>query len=498
MTSRAPNESVKTLVVEDDDGTADVIQAILLTAGRDSHRVSNAEQARKALEAGEFEVAVIDLQLESGSAIEGYSVLKRVRGMDMGPEAIVCTSSTIKDWLMETLDGARYVRKRNEAEFKDELIAAVTDAAKAFRKRSLAERRRSQRVRAFESLIRAPGGLMEDFIDLMGRFAGSDHPVLLLGENGTGKTMLGEAMHYASPRAQSGKCVRFRATDKSPTLIMDELLGHVTGAFTGADRDRIGYLRQADHGTLVIDEIGEAPPDMQRALLVLEKEKRFKPNGSDEDVEVDCRLICTTNRDLKNDVETGRFREDLYYRLAVLSETVPPLRDRPDDIPWLIEHFAAEAPDDRRSVSDVVTDEALDLLLRYDWPGNVRQLEGTHSRGLVLAEGGLIDVEHLPPEIRESSRPLDVGDAWTKLERFASGEDLAFENLASLLETVLPRNKIDRPELSDTGIKDLGRHGVTLRRVIEGLPGRKWLGRIAGELKVSDETLRGWRDRLPR
>jgi len=251
------------------------------------------------------------------------------------------------------------------------------------------------------------GPRMKEIYRLLGRAAASDSTVLLRGESGTGKELAARALHQGSPRA--GKpFVAVNCATLSETLLESELFGHERGAFTGAVARKIGKAEAADGGTLFLDEVGEIPPSLQAKLLRFLQERELERLGGNRPIRVDVRVVAATNRDLETGIREGSFRQDLYYRLNVITLNLPPLRDRREDIPLLASHFAALTS--RRLGHPVAgfTPEARACLQRYDWPGNVRELANAVERALVLGEGGLIRPEDLPETVLESASVPEV------------------------------------------------------------------------------------------
>ena len=232
--------------------------------------------------------------------------------------------------------------------------------------------------------------LMADVMKL----SGSDVPVLLLGESGTGKELIARALHQHSPRADK-PFVIVDCVALVPNLVASELFGHEAGAFTGGDRRRIGAFEHAHGGTLFLDEVGELPLDLQAYLLGVLERRRFRRVGGDRDLDVDVRLVSATNRDLRSEVNSGRFRLDLYYRLAATCIEVPPLRERADDIPMLVAHFIHQLGSSA-TVDDVVGENMRDRLRTYEWPGNVRELRNMVEVSLALGETLMLGRETAP------------------------------------------------------------------------------------------------------
>jgi len=236
---------------------------------------------------------------------------------------------------------------------------------------------------------------MAELVNLAGRVAASQATVLLRGESGTGKELLARLIHRLSPRSRKPLVV-VNCAALSETLIESELFGHERGAFTGATQRRIGRFEQADGGTLFLDEIGDVSPAVQVKLLRLIQEGEFQRVGGNQTLNADVRLISATHQDLAAKIAAGAFREDLYYRLNVVSLSIPPLRERREDIPPLVDHFVARFARENRKAVQGVSREAMDQLLKYDYPGNVRELENIIERAVVLARGELVTTEDLP------------------------------------------------------------------------------------------------------
>ncbi|HOO55787.1 MAG TPA: sigma 54-interacting transcriptional regulator [bacterium] len=293
---------------------------------------------------------------------------------------------------------------------------------------------------------------MRRLFEILPGIAESDSTVLIEGESGTGKELFARSIHDLSLRAEK-PMVTVNCGALPDNLLESELFGHVKGAFTGATRDRKGRFAIADGGTIFLDEIGEVSPALQVRLLRVLQEHEFEPLGSEKPVKVDIRVIAATNRNLDDMVQKGEFRQDLYYRINVMQLLIPPLRDRKEDIPLLVDHFIQRF--NRLKEKDIagVSDRALLVLMRHDYPGNIRELENIIEHAFVMCRAGLIELEHLPRQLVGEIPPAT----------FSTGAVSLDENEAMFLTTALERNQWNVAATS----KELGLHRTTLWRKIK-------------------------------
>jgi DNA-binding NtrC family response regulator len=311
---------------------------------------------------------------------------------------------------------------------------------------------------SFGQLI-AKSAVMLHILERIERVASTNVTVLIEGESGTGKELIASAIHYNSPRRE-GPFVKVSGVSLAETLIESELFGHERGAYTGATSRRRGRFEQADGGTLFLDEVGDLPLSIQVKLLRVLQERTFERVGGEETLSVDVHLIAATNQDLEALIQGGRFREDLYYRLNVVSIKVPPLRDRPDDIPPLVHRFLEEFRDLHRTQVQSISPKTLKALMAYNWPGNVRELRNCLESVVVLARGPVIELENIPEHIRlggeRETVSFPVGTPLRELEK-----TFVLKTLASL-----GGNKSATAEKLGIGLKTLYRrleeYGVRL------------------------------------
>ena len=391
------SDPTRILIVDDDPIVADSLAECLADAGYATTTAGDGEEALDLL--GDlqrrFDLLITDVSMPR---CDGRELLKRVRdeGHDVVPIVVTGFGKIDEAVDLVKLGASDYLTK---PVVDEELKLAVSKAAA--RQALLAEnttlRRRLDERFGLDGLI---GGdyRMQKVYDLVEAVADSRTTLLVTGESGTGKTVLGRAVHQLSPRA--GKpFVTFACGSIPETLLESELFGHVKGAFTGAESDKPGRLEAADGGTLFIDEINSATPALQLKLLRVLQERAFEPVGSTQTRQVDVRFVIAANRGLAELVKEGSFREDLYYRINVVNVEMPALRDRPGDIPLLAEHFvnhyAGELGRDRR-----LSDETVEVLQRYAWPGNVRELQNAMERAVVLSKQLSINPEHLPDAVQ--------------------------------------------------------------------------------------------------
>jgi two-component system response regulator AtoC len=303
------------------------------------------------------------------------------------------------------------------------------DAASLWRRAAGAEPQRADETP--DGVIVAEAAMVKVF-DLVRRVAKAPTTVLILGETGVGKEVVAEQVHVQSPRAK-GPFVRLNCGSLPETLLESELFGHEKGAFTGADRKKTGYLDSADGGTLFLDEVGELALTMQAKLLRVLESRSFMRVGGREEIAVDVRILAATNRDLLTEVKTGKFREDLYFRLAAFTIEIPPLRERPSEIALLAELFLRRFAEGMGVPVPAIAPDAAAALRRYRWPGNVRELRNAMERALVLVDGGTLRLEHMPDAVRAPSAPATAAAGAIKeqvadLELRAIEAALAAEN----------------------------------------------------------------------
>jgi DNA-binding NtrC family response regulator len=409
------------LVVDDDEDSGAVLCDLLLSHANHAVAVASGEAALQKLEERDFDVVVSDLRMDGMSGLDLCREV-RVKHPDV-PVIVVTGYADIETAVAALRAGAwDYVTKPFKG---DHVAAAVARAVEHRRTRS--EVRRLQRALAATVPIKKIIGQspqLRAMTDLVNRVADGDATVLVTGESGTGKELVAQALHDISGR-KNEPFVAVNCSAIPANLLESELFGHVKGAFTDARNDRQGLFVQAGRGTMFLDEIGEMPLDMQVKLLRVLQQRTLRPVGGDSESPVHARVICATNRDLETEVEEGRFREDLFYRVNVVTIEVPPLRARGSDIQMLAEHFLKRIAARTQKNLSSIAPEALQKLRDYDWPGNVRELENSMERAVAMARLPEIQVADLPNKVRDhqSTRLVIEGDDPTDLVTLSEIEE---------------------------------------------------------------------------
>jgi two-component system NtrC family response regulator len=390
--------NARILVMDDESKERGRIESFLKRKGYEVTSIDTATGAIEAMKRDRFDVLLTDCAIPGVDALHMSSDAHRV-----SPDTtvvIMTAFGTIETAVKAIKAGAYdYLPKPIDLDQLAVLIGRITERQNLLRENAQLRQQLIDRY-AFDG-ITSTSHAMEEVLNLAGRVAVSNATVLLRGESGTGKELIARAIHYHSRRADK-PLVKVNCAALPETLLESELFGHERGAFTGAATRRLGRFEAADQGTMFLDEIGDLSPGVQVKLLRVLQEKEFERLGGNETIKVDVRLIAATNRDLEAAIREGKFREDLYYRLNVVTVSIPPLRERKEDIPALVEHFIRKYSLENRKKISGVSSEARELLLRYSYPGNVRELENFIERAVVLSKGGYLTTADLPIHIRTS------------------------------------------------------------------------------------------------
>ncbi len=384
------------LVVDDDPHARDLLRRLLSSFG-DIREAGDAQGATQALSAGPVDLVLTDMAMPDPS--DGLKVLKAAKERCPDAPVVIVTAYGNIEGALDTIQKGAfdYLSKPFDVD------AIVRVVARALEQKRLVEENRNLKQRAQQTTLVGRSAAILEVYKQVARAASTHVPVLITGETGTGKEQVARALHQRSLRA-AGPFIPVDCGAISESLMESELFGHAKGAFTGASGARRGLFEEASGGTLFLDEIGDVGPKVQSQLMRVLQENEIRRVGESAPIKVDVRVVAATNKDLTQLVSEGRFREDLLYRLDVVHLKLPPLRERREDIPALVDHFASTHA--RGGVRPVVTKEAMDRLVQYDWPGNVRQLENVVARALALNMTGVLTPQDIPEPIGTAPKKL--------------------------------------------------------------------------------------------
>ena len=399
------------LVVEDEELMRAILRQLLSQAGYTVFTADSAENAIEVFSANDIALTLTDIKM---SGRDGLELLDQIKSLDAEALVIIMTAYSSVDTAIAALrKGAYdYVTKPFVNADLLQTVRNAVDHRELFQENRVL-RREVNRQYSFSEIIGTSDAL-EKVLELVKKVAATSAHILIQGESGTGKELIARSIHFNSGRSDRP----FRAINcgaLSESLLESELFGHVKGSFTGAVVDHQGLFRSTAGGTLFLDEVGEMTPSLQVKLLRALQEHEVTPVGATTPVRFDARIIAATNKDLEGEIAEGRFREDLYYRLNVVEITVPPLRERRDDIPLLVRYFVSRISRAQNQTEKPVTAEVLNALIRYDWPGNIRELEHVIERAVILSSSE-IDTESLPEKIRREAIGQNGSDRPPTLE----------------------------------------------------------------------------------
>lgn len=394
------------LVVDDDSYVRESTEEILRRKGYQVDTSANGKDALVLLDEADFDLILSDIKMPE---MDGIELLAAAKGKYPDIHVIMMTAFGSVDNAVEAMRKGAYDYIQKGSADPTEIELVVERALKYQDSQRENKRLRSelQDKYSFNNMI-GKAHNMEQVFDLIDTVADSRATVLVTGESGTGKELVARALHYNSSR-RSAPFIRLNCAALPKDLMESELFGHEKGAFTGAIKQTRGRFEMADGGTLLLDEISEIDPALQAKLLRVLQEREFERIGSTQTIKVDVRIVATTNRDLQKEVEAGNFREDLYYRLNVIEMGLPPLRERKEDIPALVQNFVAKYNEENGKRITGVADETLDALLAYDWPGNIRELENYTERAVVVARGEALAPDDYPQRLTSGPQGRDDG-----------------------------------------------------------------------------------------
>jgi len=415
-------EKARILIAEDEKAQRDLLEGFLKKEGFSVEAVANGKEALHKLEGNYFDIALIDYKMPER---DGLQTLREIRRLYPELPVVMMTAyGTVETAVASMKEGALdYLTKPIDLDELLLIFQKVIERSDLIRENKELRAQLQERY-TFDNIVYG-SPTMEEVMGLVARAAPSQATVLIRGESGTGKELIANAIHYASLR--SGRpLVKVSCSAIPETLLEGELFGHEKGAFTGAVQKRIGRFEEAEGGTIFLDEIGDLSPSTQVKLLRILQEKEFQRLGSNLSLRADVRVIAATHRNLEEAMKQGLFREDLYYRLNVITIQLPPLRERREDIPLLIDYFLKRyTKENQKSISDI-SKEARALLLRHPYPGNVRELENLVERAVVLCRGEVITSRDLPFHLQEEKsesswelpkREKSLPDALEEIER---------------------------------------------------------------------------------
>jgi DNA-binding NtrC family response regulator len=392
-------QGTKILIVDDEKIALKNLEHVIKKEGYDIVGTQSGQNALKLLESQQFDIVLTDLRMEK---VDGMQILKRRRELYPDTEVIMITGYTTLASAVESMKHGTfyYIAKP----FKLEEVRKVVKEAseKVWLKKE--NRQLREQLESFQGRVRiiTQDANMQRLLDMVKHIAPTDCNVILTGESGTGKELFARHLHFNSKRAE-GPFLAINCGAFTEELLSNELFGHEKGAFTGAAAMKKGLIEMATGGTLFLDEITEMPPSMQVKLLRVIQEKEMLRLGATEPVKVNVRFAAATNRDVQDAIKGGQFRQDLYFRLNVVSLRIPPLSERKDDIPLLSYYFLRKYSTLMKKEVSEISQDVTALLMNYDFPGNVRELENIIERGVALANGNIIEVAHLPEDLKELS-----------------------------------------------------------------------------------------------
>ncbi len=419
----------KILIVDDDMAMAEMCRELLKSKGYTADVVTNGKEAIERITIqGAYAIILTDLVMPD---IDGIEVLKKAKQQNPKIDVIVMTSYGTVTNAVEAmkLGAADYLTKPFK---RDELIIVIEKILQLQRLEREVDRLRSELSEkyTFGNII-GESPKMKKIYEIISNVSNTEATILIQGETGTGKELVARAIHYNS-RRKDYPFVKVDCASLAEALLESELFGHEKGAFTGATKDRTGRFRTADRGTIFLDEIGNISLSVQAKLLRVLQDNEFEAVGSDDPIKINVRTIAATNADLEDRVEKGLFRRDLFYRLNVIRILLPPLRERIDDIPMLVSHFLSRHNKKNRKRVEGISREALNKLMPYAWPGNIRELENVIERAVILCKGNMIE-------------PVDVP---LYQEKIGSIQDLSGKSLQTLMDQVERQIIINTLELT--------------------------------------------------
>ena len=402
------------LVAEDEKNIREGLAAALGLDGHEVETAASGADAFKRFQKGDIDLVISDLRMPG---LSGEELLEKIQAESPGTPVIILTGhGTVETAVNAMRLGAwDFLTKPVNLDYLSLLVKQALDNRELVLKHRRLEEELSRHKR-FEDII-GNSAAMRRVFDTTGRAAPTKASILITGESGVGKELVADAIHCLSPRKDK-PLIKVHCAALAASLLESELFGHEKGAFTGAVARKRGRFELANGGTLFLDEIGEIDQNLQIKLLRVLQEKKFERVGGEETIEADVRIVAATNKDLKEEIEKGNFRDDLYFRLNVVNIHVPPLRERKDDLPLMITAFLKEFASENGKNIEGISDKARSCLYAYDWPGNIRELRNCMESAVVMSRGKLITEEDLPPSLRKAS-----DEGWIRIPMGTSMEE---------------------------------------------------------------------------
>ena len=410
----------KLLVVDDEASHRKMIEAVLSDEGYEIKQADDGQVAIDAVENGFFDLILLDIRMRK---VGGIEALNRIKEISPGIPIIIMTAYASVDTAVDALKAGAYDYLTKPLDI-EELKILVQKALRfhQLEKENIYLKERLNDRFDFSNII-GHGPAMKKLFETMALVAPSDATVLIFGESGTGKELIADAIHQNSPRRER-PFIKVNCAALPETLLESELFGHEKGSFTGAVARKQGRFQLAHKSSILLDEVAEMAPTTQAKILRVLQEREFEPLGSTQTIKVDTRVIAATNKNLEEEIKAGRFREDLYYRLNVVGLEVPPIRERREDISLLTDFFLKRYAKRNKRILKGFTPRAIDLLMRYEWPGNVREIENVVERAVIMARGEMITpaefpeiLQQLDPEVKATYVNLSPGRTLKDVEK---------------------------------------------------------------------------------
>jgi DNA-binding NtrC family response regulator len=461
---RSGMTAARVLVVDDDPSIRKIIADRMRAQGHEVEVAVDGEAALGAVAEFDPELVLLDMKMPK---MDGFEVLEALRRSESPPQVVMITAHGNIERAVRAiqLGAADFIAKPFEAAQLDHTVSRVLEAAGLRQRLERLQIQLSDR----HTLVRGGSKAMKEALGLAGRAAASNATVLLLGESGSGKEVMARHIHQQSPRANE-PFIALNCATLAGDLLESELFGHEKGAFTGAHKAKPGSIELAEGGTLFLDEVGELGVGVQAKLLRVLQEREFQRVGGTKTLDADIRIVAATNRELRKAAEDGAFRQDLYYRLNVVSVRLPPLRERPEDLQPLVEHALARYTAELGRTPLKISEEAWHLLRTYPWPGNVRELNNVIERAAVLAPDDTIEVDDLPEELRELEAPLDQDTSAVRVIPLDASEIRPYRDAVLEAKRTIIRRALEETGGHQTKAADLlGVRQPYLARLIKNL-----------------------------